>query len=315
MIYAVGDLHLDANRAKIPDVVDLRLATLDKVYTSAIESGVRHIVLLGDVFDSAYPDRDDQITLQTFLYQRGDVHWHVIVGNHDYADARNYSLKHLRWLARRKIINGTVYTKPSVVKLDGFRYFMCPHPYVQDQPEGCRYSFGHFGYNGAKGDNGFVLRTKHAPRGRWLLGDYHTPQRGKRYAYAGALCQVKAHEPKSKYYFAIDEDGYRLAEVVPELRLDRVTLRTREELAALRSDTYYSASFARELKLPPDWAVKYPNIVWHHTEPGASKRQRVLMQTVASEDPLEGLRPALLNTEGFSEADVARAGELLGREL
>lgn len=313
MTIAVGDLHLDRLNRLIPNAEDLVLSTLAKVYDYARREGVQDIVVLGDVFHTAEPNQGSVTKVIRFFRDNRDVTTHILKGNHDQTDEDNHSLRTLQLLFKYRFLTGRVYTKPRVVELqDGERYWFCPHPYTLDQPKDVRYSFGHFGYEGARGDNGFVIKNGASPRGRWVLGDYHTHQRGKNYLYPGSLYQVQFYEAPEKYFVHVT-DKLRSVQVKPDLRLGRLTLASEADLAALTPDTYWSVNVGREAKLPDNWMVRYPNVVRHHTEKGVSKRQRVLMQQVANEDPLDGLADELANA-GLDDPQIDRAFHLLNRK-
>lgn len=313
MTLAIGDLHLDKFNAIIPDAEDRVLTTLAAQYTMAREQGHGDVVLLGDVFDNAYPEQTSVSKVIRFLHSQKAVKTHVIMGNHDHDDTDHHSLEWMRTLFRLRFLNGMVYTKPKVVELDDEeRYWFCPHPYAEDQPKGTRYAFGHFGYAGARGDNGYVIRSGNSPRGRWVLGDYHTKQRGKNWMYPGSLCQCNFHESSEKFVVDVGEK-LRAIQVSPALRLGRAKIESEADLKALDPAVFWSVNIVRGAKLEPTWALQYPQVVRHHTDKAANRRQQVLMKQVASEDPLEGLAEWLAN-EGLNDAEVTLALRKLGRK-
>lgn len=311
MLCCIGDLHQEALERYIPDSSKRILSTFNKVVDKEVANGCSAIIQLGDSFDSAYPDQDYITAYMKSLRRHPSIPTYIIMGNHDYADVKTNSLKAISWLCKIGFIKGKVFKKPEILKLDDEKYFFCPHPYVVDQPKGVRYSFGHFGYDGAKGDNGFTLKSKNSPKGRWILGDYHTPQHGKNYIYAGSLCQVKWHEDSNKSYIRLDETPKNI-QIKPDIILGRATIDSEEKLDSLDRDVYWSVNITRKVKLPPDWARQYPHVIRHHTEKAASKRAKILMEQVASDDPLSGLDDYLRN-EGLSDKEIKRCNQLLGR--
>lgn len=311
MITCIGDLHIDALDKYIPDAYKKILSTFDRVVQREIDNGASHIIQLGDSFNSPYPEQY-HVTDYIKSLKKVSVPLTILMGNHDFADVRNNSLRFVSFLCKTGFINGSVVKKPEIVKIDGDKYFFCPHPYIMDQPKGVRYSFGHFGYDGAKGDNGYSIKSGNSPRGRWILGDYHTPQKGKNFIYAGSLCQVKWHESTDKAYIRLDETP-KLISVQPDILLDRASIDSMDDLNRLSPSSYWSVNISRKVKLPPDWASKYPHIVRHHTEKSSSKRAKILMKQVASDDPLSGLGD-YLREEGLSDKEVKIAFKKLGRK-
>lgn len=312
MICAIGDLHIDALDKYIPEAHTKILSTLDRVVTREKENGSSHLIQLGDSFDSPFPEQHHVIAYLKVLRKHSDMYTYILMGNHDYADVNSNSLKYIKFLCKTGFVNGEVVTKPKVVKIHDEKYFLCPHPYIDDQPKNVRYSFGHYGYEGAKSDTGYTLHSGNAPRGRWVLGDYHTPQKGKNYIYAGSLTQVKWHEDKEKTYLRIDESINQII-VKPDIVLDRATIDSVDDLKSLNRDHYWSVNITRNAKLPPDWATKYPHVVRHHTEKQTSKRAKILMQQIVTDDPLAGLADYLRN-EGLSDKEIRYAYKKLGRK-
>ena len=313
MISCIGDLHIEGLERHIPDIYKKILSTFDKVVDREVENGTSAIIQLGDTFDGADPDQIYTAAFIESLYRHPTIPKYILIGNHDFDDVKHYALRTIRWLFKIGFLNGKVFGKPEVMKIDGDNYLFCSHPHVVDKPPKNTFMcFGHFGYQGARGDNGYVIKSGNAPKGRWVLGDYHTAQRGKNYAYPGSLTQIKFHESPDKYIIRVD-DSVKTVKIKPDYRLGRTTIETNEQLEALDRDTYWSVNISSKVKLPPDWARKYPNIIRHHAEKDTSKRQRVLMKQVASEDPLEGFRDYLLE-QGMSKKEATRTLQLMGIE-
>ena len=310
MLTAIGDMHIDKLEHIIPDSYKKILSTFDKVVANETALGAAAFVQLGDVFNNAYPDQIyTQAWLKSLCQLKRPIY--MIPGNHDFDDPKHYALRTTKFLCDIGFIKGRVFLKPAVEEIDGDRYFFCPHPYIVDSPpKNVRMSFGHFGYEGARGDNGYLIKSGNAPKGRWVLGDYHTMQRGKNWAYPGSLTQCGFHEDPKKYVIRLT-DKTELTRIQPKLKLGRATINSEEDFENLDPSVYWSVNISSKFKLPPDWAIRYPHIVRHHAEKDTSKRQRVLMQQVASEDPFDGFRDYLLEN-GMSEKEADRTYKLLG---
>lgn len=310
MIGCVGDVHLGAQDHIVPGAYKKVISTLDKIVTRLEDKGCREVVQLGDTFNTPLADNDHLIALMETILAHPKVHWSFIMGNHDKANIKEHSLRILKWLGMEGVLNCVVYTKPKVVKIEGEKYFMCPHPAVMDAPKEVRYAFGHFGYKGAKSDTGYVLNKGAEPKGRWILGDYHTPQSGKGYIYAGSIVQVKWYEGPRKGFIELDEDP-RFVEWKPDLRLGKKEINKLRDLEELDRDIYWEVKFGASVKLPPDWAVKYPHVVRHSIDKIPSERAQILMKRVASENPLSGLSNYLRSNLKLSDKELATAAKIL----
>mgnify|MGYP003533678504 FL=1 len=165
MLAIIGDLHLGPKELEtvIPGVYKKQLSTLDKIVEASNEKGCRDFFFVGDIFDTAEPDFKYQRAFALWLRKKikdGNI-FHFIPGNHDSDSVDKHSLVFIdlvRVFIKKGLIN--VYLKPQVVTFDDCPVFVCPHPYIMDMPKGCKYALGHFAFSGARGDNGFVIKTK-----------------------------------------------------------------------------------------------------------------------------------------------------------
>ncbi|MGE0213785.1 MAG: exonuclease SbcCD subunit D [Parvibaculaceae bacterium] len=64
-----------------------RLEAVDRLAQAARGHGIAHILVAGDVFDTASPEPQTRRRLFERLKQHGDVRWHLLPGNHDPAQA------------------------------------------------------------------------------------------------------------------------------------------------------------------------------------------------------------------------------------
>lgn len=307
-VACIGDIHLGALDRYIPKAYLRVLDTIDKIVDNCVSKGIDNIVLLGDVSDT--PQLPDHILIKLLdLFKKYDVAWHIPVGNHDRASEKEHALRLIDWMGKSGLLNVRVYNKPEIVKIDDDRYFMCPSPYVEDVPKKCRYGFGHFGFSGAMSDSGIRLKTKNAPNGRWILGDYHTPQFGKTYMYAGSVAQVKFYESPEKGYIEL-EDEPKFISWKPSILLGRESLTSLEDFERLDTNTYYMVTFSGKVDLPPNWTTKYPNIVRITSEKPVSKKARVLLKSIKTTDVLANLDSWLAN-KGLTDKEIRLARRLL----
>lgn len=74
-----------AERAAL--LAQARFEAIDRLARAARDRGVVHILVAGDVFDTATPDPQTRRRLFERLKQHGALRWHLLPGNHDPAQA------------------------------------------------------------------------------------------------------------------------------------------------------------------------------------------------------------------------------------
>lgn len=209
MFAFVGDLHLGAHSERLPNLYKKQLKTLQGIVDTARSKGLDRMVLAGDVFDSATPANRYIIAFLNFLYKNNDMFFDILMGNHDWDSIERSALDIPHFLGNLDGTNYKVHKEPSVEEIAGVRVFMCPHPHLIDMPKDVDWAIGHFAWNGAVADNGRLIKSDKQPKGRWLLGDFHTPQEGKRFVYAGSVTQISQMESTEKSWLLVDESMYR----------------------------------------------------------------------------------------------------------
>lgn len=291
----IGDLHLGCQINYIPNLYKLQIKNLQACVALAIDHGIEHIWLLGDIFDAPHPPRHIQIALLKFMNKNPDVHFHIIVGNHDWESSEHHALMLTKSITGLFPTNYTVYEKPQVVTIDGMEIFVCSHPNVLDRPnKSVSWCLGHFAWNGAKGDNGYKVETKFSPKGKWILGDFHTHQSTSRYVYAGSLHPVTWHEGEDKGVLIFDEDDWMWHKIEGCYSLNTMHLSSDEDLRKIhtKGHNYWSLKTESGYTIPNEIKEKYPNIV-HITASNKKKTtaQKVLLDTrdTAVNDPLKKL--------------------------
>lgn len=88
-----SDWHIGKSFGSLPSerAAVLRQARLDMVATLgdvAMRNHLQHVLVAGDVFDQHQPDDQTVNTLVARLANYPSVIWHMLPGNHDFADAR-----------------------------------------------------------------------------------------------------------------------------------------------------------------------------------------------------------------------------------
>ena len=313
MFCCIGDLHLEKLDSRIEGFTGLALKTLSHTITTVRDSGITTFVFMGDIFDGPDPSQNSQVSFLKCLSRFDDCKFYLLMGNHDFSDITKHSLSLTQW-AGTVLKNIKVITKPKVLKLGGVKVWACPHPFVEPAPEKVAWCLGHFAVNGSKSDNGFAIRTKHAPKGRWLLGDFHTPQSGKskscRFTYIGSLVQLSWSEKTGKRVVVVDDSG-DLQSVKIKLPYFLKTVSVgKGKPPKLKKNWYVRIKTSTRDNLDQDWLRDNPNIVKIDVaSKKKDKRAQVALDSLVSDDPLKSLEPYLRTTK-FDEATLARALEI-----
>jgi len=262
MLYCIGDLHLDAHKSYAPNLYKQQLRSLRNAFRLIVKEGGQEVFLLGDVFDKPHPPNYLVIALRRLLYKfRDHLHIHIVVGNHDWESTEHHSLQWYEDLAGTGLFNFTVYTEPQVIKLAGMKLFVCPHPFILDAPAKVDWCLGHFAWNGASADNGFMLKNDNAPKGRWVLGDLHMHQSGNRYVYAGSLTQILWDEKLPKGILRLDADDWEFVPIKPTYELDSIEVAKDEDLRAVTPGKLWQLRTVGDYVLPSDFKRKHHEVI------------------------------------------------------
>ena len=267
MLACIGDLHIDKFNQKHPQLENGIVECLKQTGLKILETGVDVCALMGDIFHTPNPSQTSIVKLLdclTYLVSEG-MTFYIILGNHDTANSDENSLKLIKWFGEREKIH--VITEPSLVKTETTNVWMCPHPHVEKSPYKVDWCLGHFPVSGAKSDNGFAIKSKNQPKGKWILGDFHSPQSGRVnscvYAYCGSLTQLSWQEEHSKKRIILLNGSekkslktwqpYELKEITVELNTDLPD--------CSEKNTYYRVVLKSGVSLPVGYLQKYPQIL------------------------------------------------------
>lgn len=310
----IGDVHCNKLKHKIPNFRDLVLQTLSDTLDIGLERGCDRAIICGDIFDSPSPTQDDVVDLLSTLSKK-ECEVHLLLGNHDSADTSTHSLKIAKWASKWKGSNLRVILKPTVLTLPEGQIWCLPHPYVEDLPKKFLFGVGHFAVNGAKSDSGFIVRSKHCPKGRWVLGDFHSPQGGRanscKYQYVGSLTQLSFAEHAKKRVLLYDDGDFESIAVPLAYKLKRATITSLDDLPKIENDnTFWQLKYVSHLTLPSDWVQSHPNIVEILPTAKNTKDKRAEVLLEGSEyvvNPLKFLEPYLRKHAKLSDAQLQRA--------
>lgn len=269
-----GDLHFDKLDGLIEDVNGKIAKSIRRVLNYALDHGVRTILQYGDVCDRPVMSYAAHKTLMKIVMAKKykDLDFHFILGNHDFAENGSNSLELIETFANLSERNFKVYTSPEVVKLEGRKFHMMPHPCVETLREAM--NIGHFEVNGSYRDNGrkvdHGVQTKHMG----CFGHLHTPHRVKKIHFSGTLYQTNFGEslPKSFHHVTYDDEDPYSAEVLdipfePEWKLLNVNVESESDLKVIVDDpnVLYKLFIIEGLDLDlGDVLAQHPNIVRHN---------------------------------------------------
>ena len=320
-IAVLADLHLEGLVNILPgDTVALQFEAMRRALTRATSLGVTDVVVAGDLFDNAKPHDRTKLRLADLIAEF-DQRWYVLPGNHDRPLVDDHSLHTLDWLGSRRHLDVRVVFDPTVVRISGIPVFLCPHPYVEDQPPSARFSVGHYARTGARRDNGSVEGNGANPKGLWVLGDFHDPQSGKGWRYTGSLTAVEwieSGQRKGFDWIRLVNGRLKVSHVPVEqpYTLNLLEVGDQSDLKQINSrdgTAYWMLRLHPGVTLPSNWQSDYPTVrrvvpVGHVRD----LRERVHSLQL-SDDALEGLDSWLLARGNLDSKQVAWAVEYARR--
>ena len=309
----IGDLHIDKLNHRLPNFTNLVIKTLSDTIDIGLKRGIDRVILCGDIYDGPFPRQSTQVKFLSCLAKK-DVQFDILLGNHDSSNTNEHSLETAKWVGKQRLSNIRVITKPTTVKTEeGDDLWLLPHPYVEDLPKKYLLGVGHFAVNGARSDNGFKVRSKHCPKGRWILGDFHEPQGGRvnscKYTYVGSLSQLGILEKPNKRVLLLEDGELSSLKVPLSYTLKRAEVHTLDDLPDVSDRTvYWQIKYASNFKFPAGWLFENTNII--QTSPimvRKDKRANVLLEDSEYRiDPLKSLEP-YLRTRKYQEKVIQRA--------
>lgn len=346
MLHAIStsDWHLEGLFNHFGDEgVDLQLQLLEDVYLYAVERGIKHIFVPGDISDKdKMADATKRKLLMLLRKYDGIVETYYIGGNHDRGDKLNTSVDLIASLAATEwgfLKSFHVFMEPAQLEVEGIVINMLPHPCRESIPhkKPCL-NFVHSDIVGAKGDNGLPLRTKRDvnvdPRDYTIGGHIHLYQflEKRRLVLNGSPYQKNFGENNDKGFIEF-RAGYvkngrelkvshRFVPLRQKWEMKTLIISDQQELSSLSTDRYlrYRLFFEEGVVVPADLRVRYPNIA---TMSSSGKGVvRTLNTTGALEvkatssvvHPSKGLR-RFLTRQGMEAQDIKECGCLLKKAL
>lgn len=212
----IGDLHFDGHSANhVEDHYTFIANELRKPLEYASVKGIGHAFLYGDVAHKPRMTYEAHHALLSVIDEYAHLHFHIILGNHDMNGVDAASGHSLELLIKAKRKNVTVYTQPTLLKVDGALVNFLPFPHSKFHSKAL--NVAHVDVQGAKNDNGREVDSKLQSDAVAVVGHIHTAQRVRNTYYSGTLYQTRFGESTEKFFHHINfknPDRYSI-ELVP----------------------------------------------------------------------------------------------------
>ena len=199
----LGDLHLQKYPRSVPASFSYLKSIFSQVEEYARKNGVSTVVQVGDVHDGTGVEEDTRAFFMSAIHN-SPLQWHFLMGNHDYSSVEYNTLTYYKRLQKSLGIlpNARFYNEPEQTKLQGCLVNFLPWPHNKVKSDRPCINFAHFALAGAKGDNGYTLKSDItvSKKHYWEIGDLHLPQRGANWNYIGAPLQLTYGDTPNRYF-------------------------------------------------------------------------------------------------------------------
>ncbi len=280
---STSDWHLGGMLRVMPDPVTRMMEEVHKPFRYALENGIKHVFVPGDISDSDQMDSHTFIQLMTLILTYDQ---HLVItylrGNHDVAHKYKTSLDTIEFMANNGFFkNFRVISSPKAVSIRDVSVGFLPFPYQQVKAKRPPLIFAHVEEPGALGDNGRPLRVKE-DQVRRVAGDFmisgHIHQyqvlEQRRTIYNGSLYQKNFGEslPKGFIDFTAEyvkgrlEVNHEFINSNPNFELRTVKIKKSSDWDRIKDDPSirYKVLVDREsgVVVPKDITISRPNIVY-----------------------------------------------------
>lgn len=342
MLHAIStsDWHLEAmNKHFGPEGVDLQLAEIDKIYLYALENGISHIFVPGDITDTAtMTDETKRKLIALLVKYDGKINTYYIGGNHDRADAKHTSMDLISQFCEWDFLKTfQVFMEAEQLVIGGIVVNFLPHPSKESIPhkKPCL-NFVHCDVVGARGDNGHPLRTSHDitvdERDFTIGGHIHLYQEllkrrmiinGSPYqktfgeSLPKGFLEFKAYYSKSRLNLS-----HKFVANTPKFILETKIISEQQDFSSLVDNKYlrYRLFIEEGVVVPADLRIRYPNIaqlkgVAKHTLQQIEEHGTLEVKVASTAmHPRKGLKRRLVSA-GLSETEIKSCGRLLKTAL
>lgn len=334
---AASDFHLEKLKRLFPtDHIERQLCELEKIYQYAIDNGIEHVFIPGDISDTAKMEIDTYIELVMFFKKYDDlVNTYYIGGNHDFSDISKTSMDLLKVLTTTGYFKRLhISLKPEQLEIEGVQCSFLPHPRKKGikSARPCL-NFAHVEYDGAVNDTGRKMRVKNeikvSKKDFTISGHIHQYQymENKRALFVGNPYQTTFGEalPKGFVEFRAKESKgkidfkHKFIDNKPGFILQTITIEKQKDFAKLSDDRSikYRLYIDNSLTIPEDLTVRFPNVMQIRDlagkvllEPEGDEEFTQDLQSIPQIDPLFGLKE-VMKSEGFKKADYNSAIEIV----
>ena len=272
---SIGDLHLDKLRKLFPDNhLQLQIHELNKACEFAINKGIRHVFLEGDICEYARLSYEAiDVLIRFFDKWDTKLNFYLILGNHDFAEDGIHSLQpfltmyQLKWF---KTIH--IFDAATQMVIDGVTVNFLPYPHTKPLPSKLEaINVGHFEVKGSLRDNGRKIKEGIETKATWIMGHLHTPQVVGSVHYSGTLYQLNFGEslPKGFIEFKFRYKNGKLEKQIkqipndPRFKLFNIVVESKADLRKVTENPLYLYKLfvKTNIVIPESFLAKHPNIV------------------------------------------------------
>lgn len=280
-----SDFHLNKLSRFFPNHLDLQFNEMCKPCDYALASGIKTVVVAGDISEDPTLDGPAMTMLLRWLLKYdGLLNIHIVLGNHDFAHVEQHSLGAITELCRSNRMKSTfIYEKPTHIQIEGVHFNMLPFPYGTADKKwngGPSINVAHLEWEGALRDNGKSSIVGGYTDGDagidvWNIGHLHTPQwlKKPRVLYCGTLYQTNFGETLDKSWcdciakysksskvldFSFKRIPSRCAFTLQNLHIEERADFDKIEKNPMR---LYKLWMGVDVKIPKSLTTDFPNII------------------------------------------------------
>lgn len=289
----IGDPHFDAPISKyIPHYNDVLASEMAKVFKYAMDNGVEHVIIFGDVAEKPRLSYEAFLALFNLLVNHKELQLHIILGNHC-KRSKDSSVGHAMEIFMpflpTLLPHVHIYTEDTRVKLDNVNFNFLPWP----STDFCKKSvnIAHIEVNGCKTDTGKEFKAKDLHSGKELIlsGHIHTKHQVRNTYYVSTLMQQDFGEKEERYFVHVKTTGPKSTEVnyirhKPKYTLRTIVIDTKEDLKTIpKKEQCLVRLIIRDgADVDPTMWLKYPNVVQHSAYKSKEELQTVLTEGLST---------------------------------
>lgn len=331
-LVGIGDLHLDKMCNLVPNALKLQGLAVERVLRYALKNGVKNIVFYGDICERPRMSYEAQVLFYSLLLKEeySELDFHVILGNHDFAEDGTHSLQVLCSVCEAVGRRLHVYTKQTRTLVDKVPFNFLPYPFTTTVKDAI--NVGHFEVAGSLRDNGKQIEEGSSSKHTTLMGHLHTKHRVRNTHFSGTLYQTNFGEVADKFFHHVRATSPRPADVdvscipfKPPWTLVNLTVRSQKDLQGLSDDplVLYKLYLKDGADVDIDRVLtKHPNIVKHNVFKTKTDLAQLVQQSWDfSGDVLndvvnvgdDGTNRELLTQLGWSDRKIDRAVAIIDK--